>query len=146
MNKSPIRSLEDFEAKYKEICLDINTVLDGCEIITNNWVTFDRTPKGDATPNIEYIYGKFYYVISERGSELERIGSDDPYDIMYLLFQYITFSIASNYEVQNRAKNQDTRRLLFKKQIDLLQKISKEWAEKRDLEYKSILEKYPYID
>lgn len=89
MKKLPIKSLEEFEAKCKEICTNINAIVigkrfDGSAITINNWVTFDRTPRGDATPNIEYIYGKFYYVISERGLELKRIASEDPYEMLLI--------------------------------------------------------------
>jgi hypothetical protein len=144
MEKVNISSLEEFEQKYKDIINIVSKNVSNIE--TNNLVTFTKTPKGDATPNIEYNNGKFCYVISERGEELERIESENPYYIMYILFQYITFLIASDYELKHRIISQDSRRLLFKYQVDLLRNISEEWAKERLLAISAILEKHPYVD
>jgi len=107
-------------------------------------VTFD-SPIGDATPFIEMKNGQFNFLISERGEEYKRIvGNADK--IIFLLFEGITFSLASKFESNNRIYEQDSRRILFSKQIELLGLLSPEWASSEIENHQRILQQHPFDD
>ena len=73
-----------------------------------------------ARPHIEVDMHGYHYVIVERGMELRRITTTDLDDLLYHIFEAVTFSLACDYEVTHRIPDQDFRRLLFKQQIELL--------------------------
>jgi hypothetical protein len=107
-------------------------------------VTFDY-PKGDATPFIEMRGRQFHFVISERGHEFERVtGNSD--EILALLFEAITFSLASSFELRHRLRGQDSRRILFVKQIELLTLLDAEWARCVSEKQDKTLEEFPFSD
>ena len=60
---------------------------------------------------------EYHYVIMERGKENKHYRSLDINDILYPLFEGITFSLASKYELKNRSEKEDPRKLLWSKQI-----------------------------
>ena len=107
-------------------------------------VTFDF-PVGDATPFIELRNGQFHFVISERGQEIKRVAGS-PDEVLALLFEGITFELAGQFELRHRVKGQDSRRLLFSKQIELLKLLSPQWAESRAEQQLKILRTYPFND
>ncbi|WP_419785538.1 Imm63 family immunity protein [Pseudodesulfovibrio sp.] len=96
--------------------------------------------------NVEIHDDEYHYVLVERGIERKRIISKSASDIMYLFVESASHGLASNYELENRIPGQDFRRLLFKKQLELLEKICPEWARKRQEELTEILESHPYDD
>lgn len=47
----------------------------------------------------------------------------------YSLFESITFSVACEYELNHRREYEDSRKQIWQKQIELLDKIDKSFAE-----------------
>jgi len=100
-----------------------------------------------AKPNVEIDnYKNYNIIIIEKGQELERIVISKFDDLIYWIFEKITFRLASNYEMNNRNKNEDFRRILFKKQEQLLGVISDEWKTVKENEHSEILNVYPFKD
>lgn len=99
-----------------------------------------------AKPFIEIDRYGYNYVVRERGIEYERTIPPDLKELLYLVFRGITFDMASTWEVKNRKKGQDTRRLLFAKQIELLDILSPDFGRKAKAEMDSILRIAPYDD
>ena len=95
-----------------------------------------------------YVFWDQQYVLvyEERGKEVERIESQDAKDILYRIFESITFRIASEYELDHRVENQDFRRILFDKQVELLSIIDASFAKKLEEEIKQILMIAPFLD
>ena len=58
----------------------------------------------------------------------------------------IIFFMASQYELENRAKGFDSRRLIFKKEVELFRVLKKEWANITETRINQILEEAPYKD
>jgi len=84
-----------------------------------------------ACPYIEISdSGLMYFVIRERGVEQERKLVAEVEDLLYLAFSKITFSMACQYELENRIETQDSRKLIFEKQVELLEILDEEWAKK----------------
>ncbi len=97
-------------------------------------------PLGDATPYIAVDnFGYYHFIISERGIETERKSSQDLDDLLYWIFDSVTFSMACDYELNNRLKGQDFRRILFAKQEELIAILNKDWEERKRKEHSLIL-------
>jgi hypothetical protein len=76
-------------------------------------------------------------VISERGNEYDRRFTPFLDQLLFWIFRDITFRMSSDYELENRINNQDSRILLFSYHIDLMSKIKQEYADmiKKDYDY-----------
>lgn len=84
-----------------------------------------------AYPFIEVdSFGTMFFVIRERGEEIERRITTNLEDLLYWVFSGITFTMACKYELDNRIEEQDSRILIFKKQTELLNAINENWASK----------------
>ena len=88
----------------------------------------------------------YHYIETERGKPVKKIDCNSIEDILYYIFEDITFSLALNYELEHRRANEDSRRLLFDKQLKLLNRISADYANKYQCEIDEILKKHPYKD
>jgi hypothetical protein len=104
------------------------------------------TCRGDATPHIEVRGDGFHFVVSERGEEYERVVSRDAKEILYLVFEPIAFSMASSYEVEHRVPGVDSRRLLFKRQLELLGQLDSSWQRRCKKKQRDVLRRHPYRD
>jgi hypothetical protein len=119
---------------------------------------------GDGTPNIEIIGGYefiigvngtpilrdskkyFAFVVNERGIEFERRVTDDLNELLYWIFDAITSSMATDFELHNRIEAQDFRRLWFAKQEELLGVLNPEWRDRKRDHHSEILREHPFID
>ena len=68
-------------------------------------------------------------VLCERGTEFSRQRTFEKKEILFWIFDSITFSMASNLELANRRENEDSRVQLFEIQEQLIRKIDPEYAE-----------------
>ncbi len=99
-----------------------------------------------AHPHIEYKFPYYYFVVVEKGVEFERQRFFRLSDLMYRIFDGITFELASEYELKNRVENCDFRRVLFKCQTELMRKLSDKWAKKYEKKIEEVLAENPYND
>ena len=100
-----------------------------------------------ALPHIEIDgSGNFHFVVVERGRELERRTTAVLDELLFWIFDTITFSMACAFELKNRNKSQDFRRILFSKQEELLGGINIDWQEKKGNDHSLILANHPFVD
>ncbi|HEX5808543.1 MAG TPA: Imm63 family immunity protein [Anaerolineales bacterium] len=99
-----------------------------------------------AHPHIEVDARGYHYVVRERGQETDRVTTTELQELLYHVFEHVTFSLACQYELRHRVEGQDFRRLLFRYQVALLTMLSAEWAEREAHEHEHILERFPYDD
>jgi hypothetical protein len=99
-----------------------------------------------AHPHIGVDARDYHYVIMERGEELSRVTTAELDDLLYCIFNDVTFDLAGKYELKHRVENQDSRRLIFKHQVELLSRLSPKWGELKAQEHERILEQHPYDD
>jgi hypothetical protein len=97
-------------------------------------------------PHIEIDRKCYHYVVVERGEELERRSTGDFDELLYWVFSSVTSSMAFSYEVKNRVKDQDCRRIAFPKQLELLNRISEKMGVRGAAEIEDILRRHPYDD
>jgi hemolysin activation/secretion protein len=102
---------------------------------------------GMATPYVDLKDNDdVYFVVEERGVELERMKCPSIDDLLYRLFSSITFGMASHYAGANGKFGMDFRRAMFQEQLRLLAIASSDWKARKELEIKEILRKTPYDD
>jgi len=107
--------------------------------------TFGRSEDG-ARPHIEIDSRGFHYVVVERGQEQRRVTTRDEDELLWLVFQSVTFSLAGCFELRNRASRRDWRRIMFSRQVELLAQLSPTWAAREVNNHLDILRKYPFDD
>jgi hypothetical protein len=107
--------------------------------------TYGHTEDG-ARPHIEVDERGYHYVVVERGEELKRVTTAVLDELLYHVFQSVSFELACDYELHHRIPQQDFRRLLFQRQVELLSLLSAQWAERRAAEHRRILEAHPFAD
>ena len=107
--------------------------------------TFGRSEDG-ARPHIEADAAALHYVVVERGKELEHVTTCDIDELLWHVFQSVTFDLASDFAVKHRVEGRDFRRTLFSKQLELLAALSPEWARREALYQKGVLYRNPYDD
>src|SRR5215204_863937 len=88
------------------------------------------TSEDCARPHVEVVGELPYYVVVERGKELVREGFVDEHALLERIFGSVTSAMASKFEVQSRRGNEDLRRLLFAKQLELLARLDRQWSER----------------
>jgi len=110
----------------------------------NGLFLMPESPTHTGAPHAEIINGEYHYVITERGSEFERRIAQSEDELLYWFMADSVFSIACSWEVQNRKENEDFRRQLFAKQIELLKAINLEWAAEKAKYHDRVLEKNPF--
>lgn len=88
----------------------------------------------------------YHYVNSERGKEYERHTTKDIQELLYWLLKDITSQIASDHELSNRIPYADSRRLWFKKWVELMGIIDPEFQTKLEVELNKTLKEAPYRD
>jgi Immunity protein 63 len=107
--------------------------------------TYGRSEDG-ARPHIEADGRGYHYVVVERGQELERITTNDLDELLFHVFESVTFSLASKYELAHRIERQDFRRILFRRQIELLSVLDPRWGERAARGHEQTLRQHPFDD
>lgn len=132
---SDIESLADLAKKFRAMVADLD--------VEPYYKTFHTTPQHDGSPHIEIANGRFQFVVTERGSEFERVGDLSADDALYLLFDGITQHMATTYELQNRIPETDGRSVWFPYQERLMENLNPSWGERLREEHRRVLATHP---
>jgi hypothetical protein len=92
-----------------------------------------------AKPFIELDEHGYNYICRERGEEVFRKSLFDIDELVYEVFDQVTFEIAIKWEIQNRKENEDFRLQLFAKQVDLMTKINTDFGQRVNSKLQKIL-------
>jgi len=104
---------------------------------------FNTTPQHDGSPHIEQVGDEFHFVVTERGSEFERLRTKDSNDILYWLFDGLTQGMATAYELKHRDETIDGREIWFPYQERLLADLKPEWGVRKQEAHMRILRDHP---
>lgn len=100
----------------------------------------------DGTPHIETDARGLHWVVCERGLELERHTFETLSALMEHVFDSITFGMGVAYELRHRRPLADGRRLIFARQLFLMERLSTEWSERCAARIRSTLHAHPLDD
>jgi hypothetical protein len=133
-----ILKLPEIKSKIDELA----KIIDATQAILPTYGYSDQT----ARPHVEVDSTSYHFVIAEHGQEIERHTTFEIDELLYYVFQCVTFELACKYELEHRVKEQDFRRILFEHQEELLSKLSLAWGEQRNREHAQILQSHPFSD
>lgn len=91
-----------------------------------------------------YVNDKYHYIVMERGRIYKHYESEVLDDILYPMFKDITSSLAQKFELKNRIEGEDFRKIMWKKQLELLGKINEKFVDMRKREIEEVLKIAPY--
>lgn len=104
------------------------------------------TAQHDGSAHAEHVGGKYFYIVTERGSEYDRRETKDPDELLSWFVRDLTSAIAGDWELKNRIPSQDSRRLRFEKHVELLRGINESWAAQQQAHYAAVLARHPFDD
>ncbi len=113
---------------------------------TPNQYRFATERSDVGSPHVELLGDEIHVVTTERGLELSREVYTKKEDFLYSLVALNTFWIGVDHEFKNRIEDQDSRRIIFAKQLELLERIDPAFAERRANEIDATLRDNPYND
>lgn len=90
-----------------------------------------------------FVYSLFY---EERGLRRQLAESKNKDDVLETVFVSVTQSLASHYEARHRRPGEDSRRQWFDLQIDLMNRLRPEWAQRLRAHQLSVLQTFPFVD
>jgi hypothetical protein len=102
--------------------------------------------KDFAYPHLEADRRGYHWVVVERGVERERRTTRSPGELLYWTFSSITFSMASDWECANRRPNEDSRRRLFDRHVELMTALDPAWGHAQLQHYDDVLARAPFVD
>lgn len=111
----------------------------------NFFISFKET-NYDCMPFVSVDASGYHLKCYERGRLIQDYVTLDLNELLYNIFQEVTFSEACNYELKNRIRYQDNRRLMFSKQLELLKYVDSDFADRQKLEIDKILLSNPFDD
>jgi hypothetical protein len=132
-------------ATLSEIKTEIDRLAAQINASGNALPTYGHSEDG-ARPHIEVDARGYHYVIVERGQELERLTTTDLDELLFHVFESVTFNLASKYELAHRIEHQDCRRILFSRQVELLSTLSQHWGERSARRLEQTLRLHPFDD
>lgn len=94
-----------------------------------------------------YIDGlEYHYIVMDRGQVRKHLESEQLDVILYEIFSSITSALARDFELEHRNKTDDSRRVWWKKQLELLSIINPKFTKIRKKEMDEILKISPFRD
>ena len=97
-------------------------------------------------PYIRIFFPAYYLIAFDNGINVYKKRFFNIDDLLYEVFEQVTFDMALQYELKNRILGQDFRRLAFEYQLELMRQLSSQWYNNLSMKIEAILEKYPYND
>lgn len=111
----------------------------------------DVTFSNEIPDSAEGIYAysddmSYHYIFTEKGEITSHKISDDLFEISYWIFDDQVFKISLKYATNHKKNNQDFRRILFAKEMELLGLIGENYRRKCEITVEEILKVSPYND
>lgn len=106
---------------------------------------FSSSPQ-DGRPHVKIQNNEFTLVHEEHGYVFSKKTTQDLNLLLYWIFRSVTSQMAQEFELKHRNERQDSRRIMFSKQLELMKKISVDWHSCLTGEIERILLENPYID
>ncbi|MGO4449088.1 Imm63 family immunity protein [Phyllobacterium sp. TAF24] len=96
-------------------------------------------------PHIE-ISSIYHWVVVERGTERERRSTISLDELLYWSLKSATFNMACDFELEHRRPDEDFRRQLFAKHIELMSSLNHDWGQALSDKYDRIIHAHPFDD
>jgi hypothetical protein len=114
----------------------------GCEVIGEEY----REPPGDEGHVLRIDAAGYHWNYLERGSERTVFATRDTFALLYRIVADQAFWAGVSHELENRIEGQDSRRLMFAHQRELLARLGPDWTDRLDQEIADLLREHPFND
>lgn len=108
--------------------------------------SFPTERQDDGSPHVEFHDGEYYYIVTERGLDLERRSTADIDEILYWMLYDLTFWMGVEHEFRNRVEGPDCRRVIFAYQVELMKRADSAMTERLEKHIAATLAANPFID
>lgn len=108
--------------------------------------TFLTERQDNGSPHVEFSDGRYHYIVTERGLDLESRSTADRSEILYWMLYDLTFWMGVAYEFKNRIDGPDVRRVIFAHWLDLMKKANPAFADRLKIHIAETLAKNPFVD
>ncbi len=108
--------------------------------------TFLTERQDNGSPHVEFSDGKYHYIVTERGLDLESRSTSERSEILYWMVYDLTFWMGVAYEFERRIEGPDVRRVIFAHWLDLMKKADAAFADRLSSDIAAILAKNPFVD
>lgn len=101
------------------------------------------------SPEGDYCFADtdgYHFCTAERGSIRDDTVTKSLFNISYVVIESQVFWFAVEYERKHRINNQDSRRIIFSKELQYLNEIGDDYRQRADLEINETLKKNPFQD
>ncbi|MHA3116376.1 hypothetical protein E0H86_10710 [Acinetobacter sp. ANC 4635] len=102
--------------------------------------------QNDGNPYISIQEDNYWYISAERGEIYFDKKTNNFEELCYWIMDDFISSYSYKFELKNRVREQDFRRIVFSKQIELFGLISDEWKSRKEESIKQILKRSPFND
>jgi hypothetical protein len=102
--------------------------------------------QNDGAPYVLIYEDKYWYISEERGEVYFEKKTNDFEELCYWIMDDFISSYSYDFELKNRTRGQDSRRIAFSKQIELFGLISEEWKLQKEAEIRVTLKIAPFRD
>ena len=109
-----------------------------------NWG--NRIPRTGSGAVCQVGKNGYSYRIYERGNLLKEVTTEDVNEIIYAIFSNHLHEAACKYELKNRIKGQDFRRILFEKYLEYWRALGDDYYNFASSKIDAILREFPYSD
>ena len=133
-----INELTSLQTEYDMLCQRIKTCTSKYTFLT------DRQDNG--SPHVEFSGGKYHYIVTERGLDLESRSTADRSEILYWMLYDMTFWMGVAYEFKRRIEGPDVRRIIFAHWLDLMRKADHTYADRLESDIAEFLARNPFVD
>jgi hypothetical protein len=130
--------LKHLQSKYDRLAQRIKPCIAEYSFLTER--------RDDGSPHVEYANDEYHYLVTERGLELERRCTPDINEILYWMIYDLTFWMGVAFELKNRIEGPDVRRVIFARQLELIERADHAMADRLERQIAETLSKNPFID
>jgi hypothetical protein len=130
------RSLDEVRALVEQLSAQIGATAD----LGPTYGASDHNGR----PHIEVDPRHYHFVVCERGEEYERGTTASLDEVLFWIFETITFQMACRFEGTHRKPGQDPRRIMFANQLGLLATLDETWAKRESQTLTETLAKHPF--
>ncbi|HEY1406076.1 MAG TPA: Imm63 family immunity protein [Spirochaetota bacterium] len=140
---------EEIEEEAEKLYVKINESVDEEYRIDCHGYYFFK--KSDPSyPSVTYVYsdkdGYHMDTVGDRGGIEGANTYEDIEDIYFLICWHLAYAISSRYAVKNSVKGKDSRRVMFPKRLEILQKVNPKYYQKGKEVIEDTLRESPYDD
>ena len=107
---------------------------------------FRTFPEHNGSAHVEEHDGALFYVVTERGEELERRRTTDADELLYWLVRDVTSDLARRQARTLRRPGEDSRRAWFAREEVLLRTLDVAWGEAYKRDREEVLRRAPFVD